>query len=204
MPDDGQRQHAEAERAGLLRAGRRRLLRRACTAARKRQEARVHAGSYGLTPAAGQPPPAGPGRSGAWPVRSGLVPPLAEGFIARTETVPGLEAALVPGAAVALVPGTAAGGVRDRPGSCGKTQLAAYLAGSLWRSRDGGPAGLGGRDEPGIGAVRLRAGRREAGPGSRAVMPRRWRPGSWPGWRGPAGRGWWCSMTCTMRRTWTG
>jgi hypothetical protein len=61
----------------------------------------VHPGSYGLTPAAGQPP-AGPARSGTWPVRSGLVPPLAEGFIARTETVPGLEAALVPGAAVAL------------------------------------------------------------------------------------------------------
>ena len=95
----------------------------------------MHPGSYGLTPAAGQPPPAGPARSGTWPVRSGLVPPLAEGFVARTETVPGLEAALVPGAAVALVPGEAAGGVRDWPGSCGKTQLAAYLAGSLWRSR---------------------------------------------------------------------
>jgi hypothetical protein len=36
------------------------------------------------------------------PVRSGLVPPLAEGFIARPETVPGLEVALVPGAAVSL------------------------------------------------------------------------------------------------------
>ena len=79
---------------------------------------------------------AGPAGSGTWPVRSGLVPPLAEGFIARTETVPGLEAALVPGAAVALVTGSeTAGGARDWPGSCGKTQLAAYLAGSLWRSR---------------------------------------------------------------------
>ena len=80
---------------------------------------------------------AGPQRRGvAWPVRSGLVPPLAEGFIARPETVPGLEAALVPGAAVALVPGQeAAGGSRDWPGSCGKTQLASYVAGSLWRSR---------------------------------------------------------------------
>jgi len=36
------------------------------------------------------------------------VPPLAEGFIARPETVPNLEAALVPGAVVALVPGQAA------------------------------------------------------------------------------------------------
>ena len=99
----------------------------------------MHTGSYGSVPADGQAQPAGPRRRGvAWPVRSGLVPPLAEGFIARPETVPGLEAALVPGAAVALVPGPgreAAGGARDWPGSCGKTQLASYLAGSLWRSR---------------------------------------------------------------------
>ena len=94
------------------------------------------AGSYGLTPMAAQAPPAVAAGGVAWPVRSGLVPPLAEGFITRTETVPGLEAALVPGAVVALVPGTAAGGVRDWPGSCGKTQLAVYLAESLWQSRD--------------------------------------------------------------------
>jgi hypothetical protein len=81
----------------------------------------VAADSYGLTPAAGQPPPTGPAGGVAWPVRSGLVPPIAEGFIARTETVPGLEAALVPGAVVALVPDQAAGGVRDWHGSCGKT-----------------------------------------------------------------------------------
>jgi hypothetical protein len=82
----------------------------------------------------GQPPDGLVG-SGIWPVRSGRVPPLAEGFIARAETVPGLEAALVPGASVALVPGEAAGGVREWPGSCGKTQLAACVAGSLLRSR---------------------------------------------------------------------
>jgi hypothetical protein len=83
-------------------------------------------------PADGQAQPAGP----AWPVRSGLVPPLAEGFVGRPDTVPGLEAALVPGAVVALVPGPeAAGGSRGWPGSCGKTQLACYAAESLWRSR---------------------------------------------------------------------
>ena len=71
-----------------------------------------------------------------WPVRSGLVPLLAEGFIARPDTVPGLEAALVPGAAVALVPGEDAGSAPDWPGSSGKTQLATWLAGSLWRSRE--------------------------------------------------------------------
>ena len=41
-----------------------------------------------------------PGRplSQAWPVRSGVAPPLADGFTTRAETVPGLEAGLVPGA----------------------------------------------------------------------------------------------------------
>ena len=95
----------------------------------------MHAGSYGLTPAAGQPS-AGRAGSGTWPVRSGLAPPLAEGFIARTETVPGLEEALVPGSAVALVTDhKTPEGTRDWPASCGKTQLATYVSGSLWRSR---------------------------------------------------------------------
>ncbi len=64
------------------------------------QEAAVHAGRYGLTPTDGQAPPACPTGSqvpgGAWPVRAALVPPLADGFITRPETVPGLEAALIP------------------------------------------------------------------------------------------------------------
>ena len=102
-------------------------------------ESLVYAGSYGLTPADGPAQPAGPARSQArdvaWPVRSGLVPPLADGFIARPESVPGLEAALVPGAVVALVSGRPSASAPDWPGSCGKTQLAAGLAGSLWQSR---------------------------------------------------------------------
>ena len=100
----------------------------------------MHAGSYGLTPADGPAQPAGPAgsqaRGVAWPVRSGLIPPLADGFIAPPETAPGLQAALVPGAAVALIPGRAAGSAPDGPGSSGKTQLAAGLAGSLWQSRE--------------------------------------------------------------------
>ena len=97
-------------------------------------------GGYGLTSADGQAQPSRPAvaRAGcvAFPVRSGLVPPLAEGFVVRHETVPGLETALVPGAAVALVSGQeAAGGAPGWLGPCGKTQLAAYLAVSLWRSR---------------------------------------------------------------------
>jgi hypothetical protein len=77
----------------------------------------------------------------AWPVRSGLVPPLAEGFTTRPGTVPGLEAALVSGAAVALVPGEDAGSAPDWPGSSGKTQLAAHLTDSLCRSREVGLLG---------------------------------------------------------------
>jgi hypothetical protein len=102
-------------------------------------ETLVYAGSYGLTPADGPAHPAGPTRSQprgrAWPVRSGLVPPLADGFIARPETVPGLEAAVLPGGAVALVPGRAAGSAPDWAGPSGKTQLAVGLAESVWQSR---------------------------------------------------------------------
>lgn len=65
-------------------------------------------------------------------IRSGTVPPLADRFTSRPESAPGL-AALVPGAALALVP-AAAGRPGRQMGSCGKTQLAVYLAQSLWRS----------------------------------------------------------------------
>jgi tetratricopeptide (TPR) repeat protein len=81
------------------------------------------------------------------PVRIGTVPPLAEGFIVRPETAPGLTALLRPGSAVALVPGRAAEPGRGaQPGpspvpagqdwsrSSGKTQLAAASAESLWQS----------------------------------------------------------------------
>ena len=73
-----------------------------------------------------------------WPVRSGVVPPLADGFSTRPESAPRLGAALVPGSAVVLVPGRRRRrrGSRDWLGSCGKTQLAAFFAESLWRSRE--------------------------------------------------------------------
>jgi tetratricopeptide (TPR) repeat protein len=84
------------------------------------------------------------GRPAEWPegqqaqsVRSGTVPRLADGFSTRPETSPNLAAVLVPGATVALVPARAAtAGVRDWLGACGKTQLAAYAAESLWQSGD--------------------------------------------------------------------
>jgi hypothetical protein len=72
----------------------------------------------------------------AWPVRTGQVPPLAEAFTVRTDSVPGIESVLVPGAVVALVPGPESAGHTDSwRRSCGKTQLAAYLAGALRQSR---------------------------------------------------------------------
>ena len=50
--------------------------------------------------------------------------------------MPGIEAMLAPGAAVALIPGHEdAGSSGGWLQSCGKTQLASYLAGALWRSR---------------------------------------------------------------------
>jgi hypothetical protein len=55
----------------------------------------------------------------------------------RTESVPPIEALLEPGATVALVPGPE--GTGDAVGwlrSCGKTQLAVYLAEALWQSRE--------------------------------------------------------------------
>jgi len=72
----------------------------------------------------------------AWPVRSGAMPPLADGFSTRPETAPGLGTALVPGTAAVLAPSRAvADEWRGWLGSCGKTQLAIHFAESLWRSR---------------------------------------------------------------------
>jgi tetratricopeptide (TPR) repeat protein len=71
----------------------------------------------------------------AWPVRSGAVPALADGVNARAETAADLAAALFAGAEVVLVPARVAG---EGPGGwlepCGKTQLAAWIAESLWQA----------------------------------------------------------------------
>jgi len=70
-------------------------------------------------------------RPSARPARTGTVPVLADGFVTRPETVPGLAEALADGAMVVLADSPAGPG---RAGSCGKTELAACLAGHLWRS----------------------------------------------------------------------
>jgi tetratricopeptide (TPR) repeat protein len=68
--------------------------------------------------------------------RIGEVPPLAEGFTDRPDTAAGLTDVLVPGSAVALVPNPAvAESLPNWPRACGKTQIAAMIAESLWRSR---------------------------------------------------------------------
>jgi tetratricopeptide (TPR) repeat protein len=73
----------------------------------------------------------------AWPARSGVMPPRADAFATRVDTVPGVEAMLVPGTALVLVSGEDEPRPgRAWPGSAGKTQLASWLADSLWRSQD--------------------------------------------------------------------
>ena len=80
--------------------------------------------------------PAGPRRDRMALVRSGGVPSLADGFNARLETATGLAAVLAQGGMVVLVPGqTATEGALHWVESCGKTQLAACVAESLWRSQ---------------------------------------------------------------------
>ena len=102
----------------------------------------MHTGSYGLMSADGPVQPTGPaergqrvqGQAPGWPVWSGPVPPLADGFTVRPDTVPDLETRLVPGSAVVLVPDQAPASAQDWRASSGKTQLARYFAESLWRS----------------------------------------------------------------------
>ena len=94
--------------------------------------------------------------SPSWPVRSGIVPAIADGYIDRLETAPDLAAALRPGTMVALVSnraadpgrapsargwrpvgsGQAGPAARDWLRSSGKTQIAVALAESLWHARE--------------------------------------------------------------------
>jgi tetratricopeptide (TPR) repeat protein len=77
------------------------------------------------------------GRQAMGAARSGPVPYLADCFRTRTDSGQGVLAALAPGQTVVL---TAPRGPADPPdgwrGGTGKTQLAAFLAESLWQSHD--------------------------------------------------------------------
>jgi tetratricopeptide (TPR) repeat protein len=71
----------------------------------------------------------------AWPVWSGVTPPLADGFSYRPETAPAVERVLASGVSVVLTCSPApTEGLRDGQGSCGKTQLALAAARSLWQA----------------------------------------------------------------------
>lgn len=83
------------------------------------------------------PPAGGHDSQVVWPVRCGALPPLADGFGARPETMPGLRAALAAGVTVVLAPEPlAASGARDWPGTRGKTQLAVSVAEELWAAHE--------------------------------------------------------------------
>jgi len=71
--------------------------------------------------------------SATWPVCSGLVPQLADRFSTRPETAPDLGAAFSSSPAAALVSWRSDDS--GWPQVCGKTQLAAFYAESLWRTR---------------------------------------------------------------------
>jgi tetratricopeptide (TPR) repeat protein len=63
------------------------------------------------------------------------MPALAEGFSDRPDTARGILDALIPGSTIALVPGSEfAEGKQNWLGASGKTQIAAMLAETLWRS----------------------------------------------------------------------
>lgn len=62
---------------------------------------------------------------------------MADGFISRPESAPGLGRAVEPGTVVALTPARAGSGTTpDWFGSCGKTQLAVYVAEALWKANE--------------------------------------------------------------------
>jgi Tetratricopeptide repeat len=71
----------------------------------------------------------------AWPVLSGLMPPLADSYIPRTESGLALADGLNPGETVVLVTADEAARALDAMGGTGKTQLAAAIAGALWERR---------------------------------------------------------------------
>jgi tetratricopeptide (TPR) repeat protein len=65
----------------------------------------------------------------------GVVPPVAPGFASRTDMAHSIADMLVPGTSLVLAPASSfAEGRKNWLGATGKTQLAAWVAESLWRS----------------------------------------------------------------------
>jgi tetratricopeptide (TPR) repeat protein len=77
---------------------------------------------------------AGPGsQSGI--VLSGIVPPLTDGYYARTESGPDLASALRPGEIAVLTHGDDSKGAPASQGGTGKTQLAVEFTHAMWNAR---------------------------------------------------------------------
>jgi tetratricopeptide (TPR) repeat protein len=77
----------------------------------------------------------GQSRQVAWPVLSGLIPPLADSYTPRTESGAALADSLTPGETVVLVTADDAARALGAMGGTGKTQLAAAAAHTLWDQR---------------------------------------------------------------------
>ena len=79
----------------------------------------------------------GPAAKVRWPVRLGVVPPLAGSFSPRPETGHGVASSFSPGELTVLNPAPDAANPDPLAamGGTGKTQLAAALAHSLWQAR---------------------------------------------------------------------
>ena len=71
----------------------------------------------------------------AWPVLSGLIPPLADSYTQRAETGLSLAGSLNPGETTVLVSSDEAARALGGLGGTGKTQLAAGVAHTLWDQR---------------------------------------------------------------------
>jgi tetratricopeptide (TPR) repeat protein len=71
----------------------------------------------------------------AWPVLSGLMPPLAESYTPRTESGLALAGSLEPGETAVLVTADDTARELGAVGGTGKTQLAAAIAHTLWDQR---------------------------------------------------------------------
>jgi tetratricopeptide (TPR) repeat protein len=66
---------------------------------------------------------------------SGIVPPLVDGYYARTESVPDIASTLRPGEIVVLAPGDETPSAPTAQGGTGKTQLAVEFTHTMWSSR---------------------------------------------------------------------
>ena len=77
----------------------------------------------------------------AWPVLSGLMPPLADSYTPRSESGLALASSLNPGETVVLIAAdddagdSGAMGAMGAMGGTGKTQLAVAIAHTLWNQR---------------------------------------------------------------------